>query len=205
MRAARIACWVLAAGTFAWAGVAFTAPAEQQPSADQIIKALKPPKLTRGLTAPAAEPARAAEDARFVEGLRTRTTRSLSTDERERVAEIAKTRPSIDLEINFEYNSAVISPKAIPQVNALADALSSSDLKGATFMLAGHTDAKGGDTYNQGLSERRADAVRAYLKEKRGIDGSLLTTGYGRTHLKNGSSPYAAENRRVQVINLADK
>ena len=187
------------------AGLASNASAQQQPSPADIIKALKPPKVTRGLTAPAPEPARAADDARFVEGLRTRATRSLSTDERERINEIAKTRPSIDLEINFEYNSAVIGPKAMPQVKALAEALGSADLKGATFMLAGHTDAKGGDTYNQSLSERRADAVKAYLKDKHGIDGSVLTTGYGKTHLKNTASPFASENRRVQVINLADK
>jgi outer membrane protein OmpA-like peptidoglycan-associated protein len=205
MYAARIVCLALATTLAGSAGITFAAPAEQQPSAEQIIKALKPPKITRGLTAPAVEPARAAEDARFVEGLRTRATRSLSTDERERINEIAKSRPSIDLEINFEYNSAVISPKAIPQVNALAQALASPDLKGSTFVLAGHTDAKGGETYNQGLSERRAEAVKSYLMEKHSIDGSVLTAGYGKSQLKNSSNPFAPENRRVQVINAADK
>ncbi len=72
-------------------------------------------------------------------------------------------------------------------------------------MLAGHTDAKGGETYNQGLSERRAEAVKNYLQEKHGIDGSVLTAGYGKSQLKNTANPFAPENRRVQVINAADK
>ena len=77
---------------------------------------------------------------------------------------IAKQKPSIDLEINFEYNSATIS--SVAQVTALGQALTSPDLKGSTFVLAGHTDAKGADSYNLGLSERRADAVKRFLTQK---------------------------------------
>jgi len=203
MQAARIVSVTLTAALAAGIGGALAA---EQPSAAQIIQALKPPKVTRGLSAPAPDSARAAEDSRFVDGLRTRATRSLSTDERQKVSEIAKTRPSIDLEINFEYNSAVVNPKAMSQVTALGEALSSPELKGSTFVLAGHTDAKGGDTYNQGLSERRAEAVRTLLQEKYGVEVShMLTAGYGKSQLKLASNPYAAENRRVQVINVADK
>jgi outer membrane protein OmpA-like peptidoglycan-associated protein len=179
--------------------------AAEQPSAEQIIKALTPPRLTRGLTSPV-DAARAAEDARFVDNLRNRTSRSLSTEEREKILSIAKTKPSIDLEINFEYNSATIGAKAAPQVTALGQALTSPDLKGATFAVAGYTDAKGSETYNQGLSERRADAVKRFLQENYGIEGDkLVTAGYGKAQLKNPSNPFAAENRRVQVINLVDK
>ncbi len=99
---------------------------------------------------------------------------------------IAKSRPSIDLEINFDYNSANIGSKATPQVTALGQALTSSELKGRTFILAGHTDAKGGDSYNQALSERRADAVKRFLSQKYGIEVThLVTVGYGKTQLKN--------------------
>ena len=114
--------------------------------------------------------------------MRNRTTRSLSTDERDKIASIAKSKPSIDLEITFEYNSATIGSNAMPQVTALGEALTSADLKGRTFILAGHTDAKGGDTYNQSLSERRADAVKRFLAEKYGIEASnLVTVGYGKS------------------------
>ena len=199
-----LACVVLAAGLALPAGIGFVLAAEQ-PSAEQIIKALKPARVTRSLTSPA-DAARAAEEARFVDSLRNRTTRSLSTDEREKIVAIAKTKPSIDLEINFEYNSATIGAKAMSQVTALGQALTSADLKGTTFVLAGHTDAKGGDTYNQGLSEQRADAVKRFLLEKYGIEASkLVTAGHGKTQLKNSANPFAGENRRVQVVNLADK
>jgi outer membrane protein OmpA-like peptidoglycan-associated protein len=199
-----LACVVLAVGLALPAGLGVALAAEQ-PSADQIIKALKP-KVTRSLSASPAEAARSAEEARFVDTLRNRTTRSLTTTEREQIVSIAQKKPSIDLEVNFEYNSATIASKAQTQVTALGQALSSADLKGATFVVAGHTDAKGDDPYNQGLSERRADAVKSFLSEKYGIAASsLVTVGYGKTKLKNSSDPFAGENRRVQVINMSDK
>ena len=55
-------------------------------------------------------------------------------------------------------------------------------------MVAGHTDAVGGEEYNQGLSERRADTIKRYLTEKYGINGSdLVTVGYGKTKPKDAS------------------
>ena len=58
----------------------------------------------------------------------------------------------------------------------------------------------------QGLSERRADAVKQFLSEKYGIAPSnLVTVGYGQSQLKDPTNPFAHENRRVQVTNAADK
>jgi outer membrane protein OmpA-like peptidoglycan-associated protein len=200
-----LACIALAAGLAMSAGLSVASAAEQ-PSAEQIIKALKPAKVTRGLTASPVDAARKAEEARFVDTLRKRVNRSLTTDEREQIVTIAKERPSVDLEINFEYDSAAIAPKALPQVNALGQALSSDELKGRTFLVAGHTDAKGGEAYNQVLSERRAEAVKRFLAEKYGIDAShLVTAGYGKTDLKNSADPFSGENRRVRVVNMSDK
>jgi outer membrane protein OmpA-like peptidoglycan-associated protein len=198
-------CLVLAAAVALPTGIEFARAAEQ-PSAEQIIRALKPPRITRGLSTAPRDTARATEDNRFIDTLRNRDPRSLSTDERSRIASIAKDRPSIDLEINFEFNAATIGPKAMPQITALGEALTSPDLKGRTFVLAGHTDAMGDANYNQNLSEQRSDAVKRFLMEKYGIEAShLLTVGHGETRLKKASSPYAADNRRVQVINVADK
>ena len=201
-----LACIMLAAGLALPAGLGNGLAAEQ-PSPEDIIRALKPPpRITRGLTASPGDAARKTEETRFVNTLRNRPTRSLTTTEREQIASIAQKRPSIDLEVNFEYNSDAIGPKATPQVTALGQALSSADLKGSTFIVAGHTDGKGGDTYNQSLSERRADAVKRFLLEKYGIEaGSLVTVGYGKSQLKNTSDPLAGDNRRVQVINASDK
>ena len=180
--------------------------AAEQRSADDIINALKPPRITRGLTTSPSDAARAADETRFLSAVRNRPTRSLSTEELDKIASIANSKPKIDLEINFEYNSAVIGSKAMPQVTELGKALTSEDLKGRTFILAGFTDAKGSETYNQGLSERRADAVKQFLSEKYGIDArNLVTVGYGLKQLKDPANPFAAENRRVQVVNAADK
>ena len=196
------------AGIIFVAGLLSPAPsyAAEQRSADDIINALKSPRVTRGLTTSPADAARAADETRFLSAVRNRPTRSLSTEERDKIASIANSKPKIDLEITFEYNSAVIGSKAMPQVTELGKALTSEDLKGRTFILAGFTDAKGSETYNQGLSERRADAVKQFLTEKYGIDaGNLVTVGYGLKQLKDPANPFAAENRRVQVVNAADK
>ena len=74
---------------------------------------------------------------------------------------------------------------------------------GSVFLVAGHTDGKGGDEYNQGLSERRAEAIKRYLVRKFGLAAeNLVTAGYGKTQLKNSGNPFADENRRVQVVNM---
>src|SRR3954470_24020461 len=200
-----LACIMLAAGLAMPAGLG-TRLDPEQPSPEDIIKSFNAARITRGLTASPDHAARKAEETRFVNTLRNRPTRSLTTAERDQIVSIAQKRPSIDLEVNFEYNSDAIGPKATPQVTALGQALSNADLKGGTFIVAGHTDGKGGDTYNQSLSERRADAVKRFLLEKYGIEaGSLVTVGYGKNQLKNTSDPLAADNRRVQVINASDK
>ena len=175
---------------------------------DQIVRALAPKKpLTRGLSSgPQADPAAIAAEGRFVQTIRDRTTRSLSSSEREEIATIAKDKPNIDLEITFDYNSAEISPKSLASVQALGRALTNPDLKGSTFVVAGHTDAAGGDAYNQDLSERRADSIKRYLMDKHGIAAAdLVTVGYGKSKLKDPNNPTSEVNRRVQVVNMANK
>ena len=176
---------------------------------DQIVRALAPAKkpLTRGLSVgPQADPAATAAEGRFVQTIRGRSTRSLSVTEREEIATIVKDKPKIDLEINFDYNSANISSKSLSSVQALGRALGNPDLKGSTFVVAGHTDAVGGETYNQDLSERRADSIKKYLVDKFGIAGAdLVTVGYGKTKLKDPANPLAEVNRRVQVVNMENK
>jgi outer membrane protein OmpA-like peptidoglycan-associated protein len=178
---------------------------------DQIVRALAPAKkpITRGLSAgpqTQTDPAAAAAEGSFVQTIRNRPTRSLSAAEREEIATIVKDKPKIDLEINFDYNSANISARSLPSVQALGRALSNPDLKGSTFIVAGHTDAAGGDAYNQDLSERRADSIKRYLVDKFHIAGTdLVTVGYGKTKLKDPANPLADINRRVQVANMDNK
>ncbi|MBR0800705.1 OmpA family protein [Bradyrhizobium jicamae] len=130
--------------------------------------------------------------------------RVLTPEEREEAAVIAKDKPQIDLEITFEYNSAEINSKSLPSVQALGRALNTPDLKGSTFLVAGHTDAAGRDSYNQDLSERRAVSIKRYVVEKFGIPSAgLVTVGYGKTKLKDPAHPFADVNRRVQVSNMS--
>jgi outer membrane protein OmpA-like peptidoglycan-associated protein len=188
------------------------APAQTQDLEQQILKSLTPAAKptatrppTRSLTTTAVDTSRTA-DRQFLDSLKDRASRSLTVDEREHIATIAKDRPSVDVEINFDYKSAKVGPKAVPSVTALGKALTSPELQGSTFVLAGHTDAKGNDRANQDLSEKRSDSIKRYLVDHFHIPAStLLTVGYGKTKLKNDADPFGAENRRVQVVNMEEK
>ena len=187
------------------AGLAFAG--DTTVSADQILNALKPKPVTRGLSiGPQVDTAALAKETSFVDKLRNRKTRSLSLGEREEIAEIASSKPKIDLEIHFDYNSADIAKDSVSSVQELGKALSNASLKGSTFVVAGHTDATGGESYNQDLSERRADTIKKYLTDKYGITGAnLVTVGYGKTKPKDPNAPLDPVNRRVQVVNMDTK
>ena len=183
---------------------------ENNVTKDDILSALyvKPQPLTRGLSVgtPQADPTAKAREESFLASIRNRRTRSLSLGEREEIAEIAATKPKIDLEINFDFNSALIRPSSMPSVQALGQALSDPKLKGSTFIVAGHTDGVGGDAFNQDLSERRADTIKRYLVDNYRVpSGDLVAVGYGKTKLKNSQDPTDAINRRVQVVNMDTK
>lgn len=173
------------------------------PSVQQIIEALKPRK-TRGLSV---KPTQAEiERAKVIDDLKTKAaSRGLSVPERDQLAEAASGKPSLDFVIYFDLNSAKISNKSKASLDALGTALQDDSLKGASIMIAGHTDATGRAEYNQTLSERRADSVRTYLHEKFDIpSGDLTVVGYGAEKLKSPHSPYDGINRRVQIVNLTD-
>jgi outer membrane protein OmpA-like peptidoglycan-associated protein len=199
------ALMVVASGVVLLAGPGLAEAAERA-SESQILNALTPRAgATRNLSAtPTPQNVRQQS---FINSLRSPgKTRSLTSDERQEVATIAKDRPSIDLEIYFDYNSADIASRAVPDLMNLGRALTDPRLQGGVFLLSGHTDAKGGQEYNLRLSERRAQAVRDFLAQKFSIpNDNLVATGYGKEQLKNQANPFAAENRRVQVTNLQSK
>ena len=172
-------------------------------SAQQIVDGLKTSR-TRSLSTDA-RPAMSAGDLAFVKRVRGQT-RSLSLTEREQMAEIAPKRPKIDLNINFDYNSAALTTKTEPQLDSLGKALTGKEMAGSTIMLGGHTDAKGSENYNQTLSERRAETVKRYLIKKYHIPAdTLISAGYGEKNPKNPNDLFAAENRRVEIVNIAER
>jgi outer membrane protein OmpA-like peptidoglycan-associated protein len=128
---------------------------------------------------------------------------AFAVGQRARNRHLAKDKPNIDLEITFDYNSADISAKSLPSVQA-SEGPFNPDPEGLDLRGGSHTDAAGGEAYNQDLSERRADSIKRYLTDKFGIAGAdLVTVGYGKSKLKDPGQPLAEVNRRVQVVNMA--
>jgi OmpA-OmpF porin, OOP family len=110
--------------------------------------------------------------------------------------------PSINLYINFEFNSDKLGTDAQIVLRNLGQALKDQRLAKFRFTIAGHTDAVGDAAYNQTLSERRARVVHDYLVFHYGIDaGRLKAVGYGKTRLLDSTKPTDGVNRRVQIVN----
>jgi outer membrane protein OmpA-like peptidoglycan-associated protein len=110
---------------------------------------------------------------------------------------------SVNLYVNFAYDSAELTSDARIILDRLGQALVDDRLKEFSFMIEGHTDAHGSAPYNQTLSEQRARAVQHYLIEYFGIaEARLVARGFGKTRLLDPSHPEDGVNRRVQVVNL---
>jgi outer membrane protein OmpA-like peptidoglycan-associated protein len=112
----------------------------------------------------------------------------------------AEESPQVALQIQFEFNSAKITPQGDVQVNELAKALNSKMLEGVRFQVEGHTDAVGRADYNLKLSQLRADAIAIRLSAL-GVERSRLSAiGMGDARLLSGLKPSAPEHRRVVVM-----
>ncbi|HSM40872.1 MAG TPA: OmpA family protein [Afifellaceae bacterium] len=109
----------------------------------------------------------------------------------------------IELEgVNFDFDKATIRPEGKAILNGAAALLQQHER--VVVEVAGHTDSIGTDAYNQGLSERRANAVKDYLTSK-GITATRLTArgdGESRPVASNDTDAGRAENRRVELIVL---
>src|ERR1700759_1515738 len=98
------------------AGLAF---AGDTPSKNSIVDALRAPPRTRSLSS--FDGKKAAAD-KTINSMRNRATRSLTMDDRSKLEVAVADRPKIDLEINFEYNSASISSASMSAVQHLGEA-----------------------------------------------------------------------------------
>jgi outer membrane protein OmpA-like peptidoglycan-associated protein len=115
-------------------------------------------------------------------------------------------KPNIDLAINFEFNSARLTPDGELILDHLGRALKDPQLGASRFAIAGHTDAVGTPNYNQTLSEQRAETVKRYLIERYGVTSARLTAaGYGLTQLLDPANPTSAVNRRVEITNIGQR
>ncbi|MEZ5594125.1 MAG: OmpA family protein [Gammaproteobacteria bacterium] len=113
--------------------------------------------------------------------------------------------PTIDIVINFAFDSARIQSSSEAQLRQLASALQTPALRGAQISIEGHTDSIGSAAYNCKLSMRRANAVKQELVQRYGIDGRrLLTSGFGEALPveSNATELGRAFNRRVSFVNF---
>lgn len=125
-----------------------------------------------------------------------RVNRAPLTDQLEKLAQFT-------IAVQFDFNSARIRPDSFRAVGLMADALYHPYLQGYRVMIVGHTDAKGDRQYNLKLSQQRADAIRWALLNPFGIPAARIeAVGLGEEQLLNRRDPEAAENRRVQLINI---
>ena len=108
---------------------------------------------------------------------------------------------SVMLQIEFELNSAELSPQAMRQLDQVAAALIDAEMVDVPVTIEGHADAIGAKDYNRRLSQARADTALAYLISRGGVAGERLQAiGYGSDRLLLESSPTDARQRRVEIV-----
>ncbi|TVR09536.1 MAG: OmpA family protein [Salinarimonadaceae bacterium] len=157
--------------------------------------------ITASLASPAIGQEVSSDD--IVEALTPRTTltRSLRGVTVDRLEDAA---PRIDLQVNFEFDSADLTNEALITLRTLGHALRDERLADFNFMIIGHTDAVGSAAYNQSLSERRAAAVREHLVFFYDLAPERITSvGKGETQLALPHDPENELNRRVEIRNIS--
>ena len=100
----------------------------------------------------------------------------------------------------FDWDQSDITPEAASVLDNAVTAY--GDCGSAQVMLAGHADRSGSASYNVGLSQRRNEAVRAYL-ESRGISGGVISSeafGESRPRVETADGVREPQNRRVEVM-----
>jgi outer membrane protein OmpA-like peptidoglycan-associated protein len=106
----------------------------------------------------------------------------------------------VELDVKFDFDKAQVKEGSFADIKNLADFM--AQYPQTTTVVEGHTDSIGTDTYNQGLSERRANAVRDVLVNQYGVNSSRVNSvGYGETRpvADNATDAGRAINRRVEA------
>ena len=107
--------------------------------------------------------------------------------------------------ILFDTGSDVIKPESGPTLRTILALLNEDP--GLKFAIEGHTDDQGGPKVNGPLSERRAEAVKAWLVKQGIAAGRLTSKGLGQSKPidKNDTAEGRANNRRVEFVRIAGK
>ena len=102
-------------------------------------------------------------------------------------------------DVFFDFDKAVLKPEGKARLDELVTKLGGTTLE--VIIAIGHTDSVGGYTYNQALSVRRAEAVKAYLVSKGIEPNRIYTEGKGKTQpiASNATDAGRAKNRRTEI------
>jgi outer membrane protein OmpA-like peptidoglycan-associated protein len=126
------------------------------------------------------------------------TTKGCPPEEKKAVREVERIK--ISDKVFFETDKAVIKPESYNLLQQVGLVLRTNpDIE--RVEIAGHTDQKGSEAYNQRLSESRAQAVKTFLVEEAGVSADRLTAkGYGDTEplIASEREQARAQNRRVE-------
>jgi OmpA-OmpF porin, OOP family len=165
-----------------WRDASWT-PATAAPGCDGAIAAPKAaaPVAVEAAPAPKAAPAPAAAPAAPV------------------VAAAAATKVTYAADAFFDFDKSVLKPEGKAKLDDLVSKLKSISLE--VIIAVGHTDSVGTDGYNQALSVKRAEAVKAYLVSKGVEKNRIYTEGKGEKSpvADNKTKEGRAKNRRVEV------
>jgi outer membrane protein OmpA-like peptidoglycan-associated protein len=109
-----------------------------------------------------------------------------------------------DSGILFDTNSSDLKPAARTNLANLATSLQNNPQ--TNILIVGHTDNTGTDEYNQNLSVRRAESVKAYISANNVANSRLSTSGKGESEpiADNNTVEGRSQNRRVEIVIVAN-
>jgi len=111
----------------------------------------------------------------------------------------------LTLHVNFDFDKSNIRNADTAELQRAVDFV--TKYSGYKISIEGHTDSIGTEKYNQGLSERRAAAVKEHLLKHRVADGARIkSAGYGKSKpiADNSTEKGRFENRRVEILILSE-
>jgi len=114
-------------------------------------------------------------------------------------APVAAAKVTYAADAFFDFDKAVLKPEGKAKLDDLVGKVKDINLE--VIIAVGHTDATGSDAYNQGLSVKRSEAVKAYLVSKGIEKNRVYTEGKGEKQpvADNKTSSGRSKNRRVEV------
>lgn len=113
------------------------------------------------------------------------------------VEEVAR----VELMVNFDFDRSEVKPEYLDEIQEVTDFM--EQYPDVVVELEGHTDSVGTEQYNEGLSQRRANAVRQVMLDRFGISAGRVTArgfGEGQPVASNDTAAGRAQNRRVVTV-----